>query len=86
MAKKKGLDWKNFKRLGDLQSALGVTLPDMIELVHETFHKEPYSKKKVCELLDVTEEELNNISLSERTYAGRYPAIYVAILARNGSN
>ena len=73
MAKKKGLDWKSYKRLGDLHGALGVTLSDMIELVHETFHEEPYTKKEVCELLEVTEEELNNISLSERTFAGKYP-------------
>ena len=70
MAKSKGLEWRNYRRLGDLHIALGVALPDMIELVNKTFHKEPYSKQEVCELLEVTEEELNNTSLSERTFTG----------------
>ena len=81
MAKKKGLDWRNYKRLGDLHSALGVTLTDMIQLVEETFHEEPYSKQEVCELLEVTEEDLNNISLSERTYAGKFLPSFILNLA-----
>ena len=68
IAKTKGLDWKKYKRLGDLHSVLNLPLSDMIQLVNETLHKEPYSKQEVCEILKVTEEELNSISLSERTY------------------
>ena len=68
IAKTKGLDWKKYKRLGDLHSNLGLTLSDMIQLVNESLHKEPYSKQEVCEILEVTEEELNSLSLSERTY------------------
>ena len=47
---------------------MGLTLSDMIQLVNENLHKEPYSKQEVCEILEVTEEELNSLSLSERTY------------------
>ena len=68
IAKTKDLDWKKYKRLGDLHSNLGLTLSDMIQLVNESLHKEPYSKQEVCEILEVTEEELNSLSLSERTY------------------
>ena len=68
IAKNKGLDWKKFKRLGDLHSALGLTFNDMIQVVNDCLHKEPYSKQEVCDILEVTEEELNSISLSERTY------------------
>ena len=77
IAKTKGLDWKKSKRLGDLHSTLGLTFSDMIQLVNECLHKEPYSKQEVCDILEVTEEELNNISLSERTYDSEYVPNYV---------
>ncbi len=59
------------RRLGDLHATLGVTLQDMVALVEETLRKSPYSKAEVCETLDVTEDELNTTSLSERTVDGK---------------
>ena len=56
--------------MGDLQKKLDASLPDMLKLVGEVLKKEPYSKQEVYSLLDVTEEELNNLSLSEKTYSG----------------
>ncbi len=70
LAKKKGLEWKKFRRLGDVHAALGVNIEDMVTLVSEIFHKHSYSKQEICDILEVTEDELNNLSLSERTYAG----------------
>lgn len=70
MAKHKSLNWREVKKLGDLQQTLGVSLPDMLQLVDTVLHKEPYSKQEVCDLLSVTPDELNTISLSEKTYSG----------------
>ncbi|XP_063844000.1 N-acetylgalactosamine kinase-like isoform X3 [Scylla paramamosain] len=67
MAKRAGLPWRTFQKLGDLQQALGKTLPQMISMVEDTFEVRPYSKRQVCELLNTTPEELNQVSLSENT-------------------
>lgn len=67
LAKSKGLPWQKLQRLGDLQSALGVDLDNMIQIVKDTLHEEPYSKKEVCKLLGVDAEELDKISLTPNT-------------------
>lgn len=56
-----GLPWRTFQKLGDLQQALGKTLPQMISMVEDTFEVRPYSKRQVCELLNTTPEELNQV-------------------------
>ena len=59
------------RRLVDLQTTLGVTkLQDMVVLVKSELHPEPYSKKEICDILGVTPDELNSISLSEKTWEG----------------
>ncbi|KAG0722948.1 N-acetylgalactosamine kinase [Chionoecetes opilio] len=67
MAKKAGLPWRTFQKLGDLQRALDKTLLQMITLVEDSFEVRPYSKRQVCELLNTTPDELNQVSLSENT-------------------
>lgn len=67
MAKRAGLPWRTFQRLGELQRALDMTLPQMITMVEDTFEVRPYSKRQVCELLNTTPDEINQVSLSENT-------------------
>ncbi|XP_041360655.1 N-acetylgalactosamine kinase-like isoform X2 [Gigantopelta aegis] len=67
IAKAKGLDWQSLKRLGDLQKKLGVDLTNMTNIVKSELHVEPYSKKEVCQILDVTPEELAKTTLSANT-------------------
>ena len=67
MAAKKGLQWQEVKRLGDLHKKLGVTLDDMTQLVDELLHAEPYSKKEVCDILNVETDELEEKSLNQQT-------------------
>ncbi|XP_022100857.1 N-acetylgalactosamine kinase-like isoform X1 [Acanthaster planci] len=67
LAKSKGLDWKQFKVLAKLQEALAVSLEEMLDNVENVLHPEPYSKKEICEILGVSEEELNKESLSQNT-------------------
>ena len=70
LAKSKGLDWKQFKVLGKLQESLGLSFEDMLSFMETTLHHEPYDKKEVCGILGVSEEELNQASLSANTLDG----------------
>ncbi|KAK8734670.1 hypothetical protein OTU49_005926 [Cherax quadricarinatus] len=67
MAKNAGLAWKEYSTLGQLQKILGMSLPQMIRLVSDTFEPRPYSKEEICELLGTSPEVLNQITLSENT-------------------
>ncbi|KAI4469585.1 mevalonate kinase/galactokinase [Holotrichia oblita] len=67
IAKKKGLDWINIKRLGELQSALNVDLATLITIVKEILHEGPYSKDEVLKELGVSAEELSKTSLTTNT-------------------
>jgi hypothetical protein len=54
MAKKRGLSWEKLSSLADLQSAMKASLDEMIALVKECLHEQPYSKEEVryfCDLL-----------------------------------
>ncbi|GFO03021.1 N-acetylgalactosamine kinase [Plakobranchus ocellatus] len=61
------LQWREIKRLGEVQSRLGFSLDAMLGLVESTLHKEPYSKAEVCKLLGISPEELAETSLSTNT-------------------
>jgi hypothetical protein len=47
MAKKYGLSWGKISSLADLQSAVRASLVEMVDLVKELLHEEPYSKEEV---------------------------------------
>lgn len=44
----------------------------MLAVVEEILHQHPYEKKEVCQILGVTDEELNKESLSANTLDGEY--------------
>ena len=67
VAKAKGLDWKNTRKLQQLQTALGLQLHQMWEVVTECLHKEPYTREEVCSLLGISEGELESAYLSNMT-------------------
>ncbi|XP_032806419.1 N-acetylgalactosamine kinase [Petromyzon marinus] len=67
MAKTKGLAWRNITKLGELHEKLGLELPEMVRLVEETLHCEPYNRDEVCSLLGIASEELEASVLSENT-------------------
>ncbi len=67
LAQSKGLVWKEIHRLGDVQEKLGVTLEDMVAMVKQVLHPQPYTKQEVCQILGVTSQELDNITLSEKS-------------------
>lgn len=67
LAKKHGLPWRKFQKLGDLQQALGLSLQSICETVDKDLHPEFYSKEEVCRELELSPEELNEVSLTPNT-------------------
>ena len=66
------LQWREVKRLGELQTQLGLSLDGMLELIKTNLHKEPYSKAEVCKILEISPEELAETSLSANTRDGMW--------------
>ncbi|MEE6503126.1 hypothetical protein FKM82_004747 [Ascaphus truei] len=67
IAKSRGMDWKNLLKLGDLQAKLGVNLKEMLAVVEEVLHPEPYTREEICECLGINLEELRATILSQNT-------------------
>ena len=81
MAAKKGMKWQDIRRLGDLHHRLGVALDDMTQLVDAMLHAEPYSKKEVCDILNIASDELDDTSLNQQTKQGEFVAYrHVAVI------
>ncbi|XP_017598202.1 PREDICTED: N-acetylgalactosamine kinase isoform X2 [Corvus brachyrhynchos] len=65
LSKSKGLEWKKMLRLHDVQTKLGVSLEEMLTIVEEVLHPEPYSAEEICKCLGITLEELRSQILSQ---------------------
>uniref|UniRef100_T2ME93 N-acetylgalactosamine kinase n=1 Tax=Hydra vulgaris TaxID=6087 RepID=T2ME93_HYDVU len=67
LSNKFDFNWRNTRRLVDTQNVLNKTLEEMLEIVEEVFHKEPYSRNEICQLLNITDEELIKECLNPTT-------------------
>ncbi|KAG9352229.1 hypothetical protein JZ751_020642 [Albula glossodonta] len=67
LAKSKGLDWTRLLKLGELQTELEVSLEEMVQIVEEVLHPEPYSKEEICQHLGITQDCLCNDILTPNT-------------------
>ena len=69
IAKKSGLagGWRKVRKLGELQAGLGQPLTTMLEVVREHLHEVPYTREEVCQILEITPEELEKDSLNAMT-------------------
>jgi N-acetylgalactosamine kinase len=67
LASLSSLDWRNIRKLLDLEQALKYSSKDMIELTKNKLHEKIYTKFEICNLLNVTEDELAQTSLSSNT-------------------
>ncbi|XP_015283419.1 PREDICTED: N-acetylgalactosamine kinase isoform X2 [Gekko japonicus] len=67
LAKSKGLDWKAMAKLQDVQVALKLSLEEMLTVVEEVFHPEPYSIEEIGEHLGISPKELCAQILSQNT-------------------
>lgn len=71
MAKKKYLNWKTMMKFKDLQTELGISLTKMLELCNEYLHEQPYNKSEICSILEISAEELDKLTLLDKTFSGR---------------
>lgn len=67
IARQKQLDWQACSTLGQLQEALGVDLPAMLQVVEDCLHPQAFSKEEVCTLLGIDEAQLKKTCLSANT-------------------
>ncbi|XP_061825318.1 N-acetylgalactosamine kinase [Nerophis lumbriciformis] len=67
LAHAKGLNLSRFLKLAQVQMELKASLEDMLSLVDEVLHPEPYSRKEICEVLDLTSEQFSKELLSANT-------------------
>ncbi|XP_072481150.1 N-acetylgalactosamine kinase isoform X3 [Notamacropus eugenii] len=67
LAKYKGLQWNKALCLEEVQIKLGLSLEEMLLLVEEVFHSEPYSQEEVCNYLDISLEKLKTQILCKNT-------------------
>ena len=67
IAKMKGKDWKQMRKLLTLQESLGLPLSEMAGIVRETLHPGEYTREEVCKILEITNEELQAECLNEKT-------------------
>lgn len=67
IAKRRGLDWTHIRKLGELQKALNLDLPSMIQLVETSLHPQPYTKEELLRELETTSNNLDEVSLTTNT-------------------
>ncbi|VFV33802.1 n-acetylgalactosamine kinase [Lynx pardinus] len=67
LAKYKGLQWDKILRLEEVQAKLGVSLEEMLGIVEDALHPEPYSPEEVCRCLVISLQELRTQVLSPNT-------------------
>ncbi|XP_065185304.1 N-acetylgalactosamine kinase-like [Sycon ciliatum] len=67
LAKNHGLEWRSFKKLKQVQDALGKSFDEMMELVKAELEPGLYTRQQLQEKLEVTDEELLSVMLSPQT-------------------
>lgn len=67
LAKARGLEWSRLLKLAQIQAELDASLEEMLGLVEEVLHPEPYSREEVCKSLGITSEQLCKDILSANT-------------------
>uniref|UniRef100_A0A8C7FLB0 N-acetylgalactosamine kinase n=1 Tax=Oncorhynchus kisutch TaxID=8019 RepID=A0A8C7FLB0_ONCKI len=71
LAKARGLEWGRLLKLSQVQTELEASLEEMLRLVAEVLHPEPYSREEVCKALGITTEQLCTDLLSPNTQHGK---------------
>ena len=67
VAKTKSLDWKNTRKLLQLQTALGLSLEQMTGVVSSCLHREAYTREEICSHLEITDDQLKSEYLNNMT-------------------
>ncbi|KAM8890945.1 N-acetylgalactosamine kinase isoform 2-T2 [Spinachia spinachia] len=67
LAQARGLDSSRLLKLVQVQTELEASLEEMLALVDEVLHPEPYSREEICKKLGVTAEQFTSELLSANT-------------------
>lgn len=67
LAKHMNLNWKEIKKIKDVQTKLSYSFDQMISLVKQKIHQQVYTKQELCDFLNVSHGELAETSLSQNT-------------------
>ncbi|KAK9516536.1 hypothetical protein VZT92_024459 [Zoarces viviparus] len=67
LAQARGLDSSRLLKLVQVQTELEASLEEMLALVDEVLHPEPYGREEICEKLGVTSEQFTSELLSANT-------------------
>ncbi|OWA53608.1 N-acetylgalactosamine kinase [Hypsibius exemplaris] len=67
IAQQKNLNWREIKRAKALQEVLNFSPQQMLQLVDETFHEDPYTIPESANLLGVSEADFREIFLNHAT-------------------
>ncbi|KAM9808367.1 N-acetylgalactosamine kinase [Neosynchiropus ocellatus] len=67
LARARGLDPTGLLKLAQVQSALKASLEEMVSLVDEVLHPEPYDREEICKILGISPEQFSTELLSANT-------------------
>uniref|UniRef100_A0A3P8UFL6 Galactokinase 2 n=1 Tax=Amphiprion percula TaxID=161767 RepID=A0A3P8UFL6_AMPPE len=67
LAKARGLESSRLLKLAQAQRELKASLEEMLTLVDEVLHPEPYSREEICKVLGITSEQFSTDLLSANT-------------------
>ena len=67
LAQARGLDSSKLLKLCEAQKELGASLEEMLALVEEVLHPEPYTREEICKVLHITPEQFTTQLLSANT-------------------
>lgn len=70
LAQARGLDRSRMMKLAEVQRSLKASLEEMLALVDEVLHPEPYGREEICKVLGITPEQFSTELLSANTQHG----------------
>lgn len=71
LAQAKRLDPSELFKLAQVQTELEASLEEMLGLVEEVLHPEPYSREEICKVLGITSDQFSTELLSANTQHGK---------------
>ncbi|KAF0040974.1 hypothetical protein F2P81_006872 [Scophthalmus maximus] len=67
LAQARGLNLSRLLKLAEVQKELDASLEEMLALVDEVLHPDPYSREEICKMLHITSEQFSTELLSANT-------------------
>lgn len=67
IAKMKGKDWRQVRKLLTLQESLELPLSEMADVVRAVLHPGEYTREELYKILEISDEELQSECLNEKT-------------------